>query len=171
MNSIRLACISQCARPTSESDARRIAIIAADEFLTINGYDFINAAYWFEQAVYQSAKKLNLTCEPSEEELRIIHTQKELRRRRISHKEINPLKLMSEALTREEWKGELIDIQPGGGRESKKSERVHNRGGPCKLSRDESENPLSIKKRERPAISEGRAKNRLSRTIGRSLVN
>jgi len=156
MQSISLASVRLSARPTSDSDARRIAIIATDEFLKANGAEYVHQAYFFEQTIYQSAKRLQLTCDAHDEEIRINQLQFELKRRRIPHNEINPLKLISEALTREEYRGEYIDIKPAGGSSGEKPERIHNRGNTRQISRNKQVETLSTKDSRRVAVHKAR---------------
>ena len=154
--SITLASVRLSARPTSETDARRIALIATNEFLSANGAEYVHEAYWFEQMIYRSAKKLQLTCDPPDEELRLNQIQLELKRRRITHKEINPLKLISESLAREEYRGEYIDIKPAGGGRGEKPERIHNRRDTRQVSRNKQIKTLSTKDSRRTAIHKAR---------------
>jgi len=58
---------------TTEKDARRIAIKAADAFLKKNSghietNKLLASAVFFERDVYESAKKQKLTCEPLQDE-------------------------------------------------------------------------------------------------------
>ena len=65
--------VTQTTHKTRDTDAKRIAIKATDEFLRkyedeIEVNNLFVMAVDYEQMIYESAKKLNLTCEPLEEE-------------------------------------------------------------------------------------------------------
>lgn len=76
---------------SNECFRRRVTILVVNEYLLADGD--IHRAFYLEADLYRKLKKENLSCDPTEEEIRY----RELPRRkdnRVRH--FNPLKLVSE---------------------------------------------------------------------------
>ena len=75
----------------SDRSQRRITILVINEYLKEGGN--IHKAFYLEANLYRSLRKENLTCDPTEEEIRL---QDAPRRKDKKIKHFNPLKLVSE---------------------------------------------------------------------------
>jgi len=69
---------------------RRIINLIIDNYLLMGGE--IHRAFYLEADLYKQLKKVNLSCDPTPEEIRI----RELREKNNKVKHFNPLKLVSE---------------------------------------------------------------------------
>jgi len=76
---------------SNECFRRRVTILVVNEYLLADGD--IHRAFYLEADLYRKLKKENLSCDPTEEEIRY----RELPRRKDNRgRHFNPLKLVSE---------------------------------------------------------------------------
>lgn len=78
------------ATSSNDRNRRRIAILIVDEFLRAG--DDVHQAFYLKANLYQTLKKINLTCEPIPEEKRL---QELSRSKRQKMRDFGPLKLVS----------------------------------------------------------------------------
>lgn len=153
---------------TTDRDARRIAIKATDEYLR-NAQDFLYKggdlnllmykAWLYEQKVYASAKRLKLTCDPLDEEIRINELEAEMRRNKKKFEKFNPLKLTSEPHCHKyPWKGPFIAIKGRGEENGRQPEvrRLHERRSISQAPGSKQKLSVYVKNKERASISQSR---------------
>ena len=139
-------------RRGNDTARRRVAIIVIDKFLKAGGG--VDKAFFLESNLYHNLKRLNLSSDPTPEEIRL----RELRGgRKIRMRGFNPLRLVSENIEPEDTEPYLltqaiIKILTENKEDNDGISGDHKGGGPSQTFKHLQKDPRLFKKQKGPSF-------------------